>query len=90
MEPVAARLQRGVAVMIFWHLDDQGGFTAGDTETGLTAYAYPTSPSATSARRDPRRIAAMLVANEDPLWRTIAPGVARYDAENWARMGVPA
>jgi len=36
--------------MILYHLDKDGGFTAGDTETGRTAYAYPGSYSAFDAK----------------------------------------
>lgn len=73
--------------MIFWHMDDHGGFTAGDTETGLTSYAYPSSPNAGEARRNPASVARRMLAVEPGLWRTTT-SAAEYDCRNWARLGV--
>lgn len=46
--------------MILSHLDSQGGFTVGDTDTGATAYAFPTSTHATNAKRQPETVAAKM------------------------------
>ena len=43
------------------HMDDRGGFTCGDTETGHTAYAYPSSDHAVAAKRDPARVAVEML-----------------------------
>lgn len=41
-----------------------GAFVAGDTRTGVTSYAYPTSPHAREARHRPAIVAARMVAEE--------------------------
>jgi hypothetical protein len=58
--------------MILFKLDAQGGFTCGDTETGRTAYAYPTSSHAQAAKKQPELVAAKMMANENSssrIWR---------------------
>ncbi len=41
---------------IVYKLDQDGGFTCGDTETRMTAYAFPTSPYATAAKKRAKKI----------------------------------
>ena len=52
--------------MILYMLERDGGFLAGDTETGRAAYAYPSSDHARLARRHSGEIAAEMIhrANE--------------------------
>ena len=69
--------------MIEYLLDAQGGFTCGDTETGLTSYAYPTSTHATLARRVPERIAAEMVKAAK---RFAHLSRADYDTRNWQKI----
>jgi hypothetical protein len=47
--------------MITFKLLPDGGFVAGDTDTGRASYAYPTSSHATIARTMPARIAAEMM-----------------------------
>jgi hypothetical protein len=78
--------------MVVYEFGQDGSFVAGDTETGLTCYAYPTSPSATEAKRKGAalRIAKRMVAGELTWMREDgAPAAAlcrEYDARNWARL----
>lgn len=48
--------------MIRYLHQPDGGFLAGDTSTGIAAYAYPTSTHGSMARRDPGRAARAMVA----------------------------
>ncbi|NUB25743.1 hypothetical protein [Azospirillum brasilense] len=59
----------------------EGGFLAGDTETGLTSYAFPTSTHATRARKHPAKIAAEMMASETASSRSAVPGAAARDAQ---------
>lgn len=45
-------------------LDCNGGFTCGDTDTRITAYAYASSTHARSARRHPADVAAEMLLHE--------------------------
>jgi hypothetical protein len=75
---------------ILYKLDAQGGFTCGDTETGRTAYAYPTSISADDAKHDPLRVARRMMKHENeskPGWRDAKP-YADKDAERMAVLTV--
>jgi hypothetical protein len=56
---------------ILFKLDSAGGFTVGDTATGRTAYAYPTSANASQARQLPYSVATemMIVENSLGSWR---------------------
>jgi len=71
--------------MVVWLMDDDGGFTAGDTATGRTGYAYPTSTHATLACRNPGATARKMM-------RAAAASigtphiVAECDARNWRRI----
>ena len=58
-----------------------GGFVAGDTVSRLTCYAYPSSTSATRAKKAPYTIAKEMVAGE-----RASSNRADYDARNWARL----
>ena len=62
---------------IMYHLDSDGGFSAGDTDTGITAYAYPTSAYANRAKRDPEKVARDMLAREGN--RPVMPD---YDTRN--------
>ena len=48
---------------IRYFLDAQGGFTVGDTLTGATCYAYPTSTHATDAKRRACAVAREMIAS---------------------------
>lgn len=52
---------------IIHKFDQSGGFAAGDTDTGLTSFAYPSSTHATDAKRNADKVAAEMMANEKPL-----------------------
>lgn len=56
---------------IIHKFDATGGFMAADTATGRSAYAFPTSPYATQANRNPVGIAAemMKAENAGGAWR---------------------
>jgi hypothetical protein len=71
---------------IVHHLDAQGGFTVGDTDTGRTRYAYPTSAHAKWAARNPDREAAMMIASANRYAGPNARETADYDARNWLRL----
>lgn len=66
------------------HLDQQGGFTCGDTETMHTAYAYPSSIHARDAKRDPDKAVAEMLRHANYL-NPLLPGdiVARANERNW-------
>jgi hypothetical protein len=74
--------ERGMTMAIQFKLLADGGFVAGDTETGRTSYAYPTSPHATMARTMPERIAAEMIASAN----RVSGDTADYDARMWAKM----
>jgi hypothetical protein len=56
---------------IIYTFDDDGAFIAGDTATGRTCYAYPTSTHATKAKKIPQRVAREMMRSENRLgaWR---------------------
>jgi hypothetical protein len=62
-----------------------GGFVCGDTETRITSYAYPTSTHATSAKRNPTKVAAEMMANQV---RYGLPHEVAYDELMWGRLEV--
>ncbi len=69
---------------IFHALTVDGAFVCGDTKSGFTSYAYPTSPHAVAARRKPKETAAEMIANETAFTgRNKAPSVEDYDRRNW-------
>lgn len=61
-----------------------GGFFAHDTETGATCYAFPSSPSAVAARRNPERVAAEMIAKQREL--SIMPIYQEHNAYIRSRM----
>ena len=74
---------------IVYKLDSDGGFTCGDTESRVTVYAYPTSPMASSAKRDPLATATVRLERENRAsFRGSPLIVADYDARNWRVLGV--
>ena len=62
--------------------DQDCGFVAGDTETGMTSYAHPDSLFAGQATRKPGKAAAEMLAATPPLLRRGKWGGA-YDRSNW-------
>jgi hypothetical protein len=71
---------------IVFYFDAQGGFTVGDTETRVTAYAYPTSPHATNAKKHATQVAAEMVDGQNRSWRGFDHLVAASDDYNWTRL----
>ncbi len=71
--------------MIKFKLDKDGGFTCGDTQTGVTVYSYPTSIHANAAKRNPET-AARSILGEQGSYRGDPAIVWEYDMRNWARL----
>lgn len=71
---------------IVFKLLPDGGFVAGDTESRMTSYAYPTSPLAKVARHSPKTVAEEMLAREMPFFR-VAPSILEYDQRNWIILG---
>lgn len=72
---------------IVFKLLPDGAFVAGDTESKQTCYAFPSSSSATSARKSPERVAADMMKRESVLSDAMRDRVAvGYDARNWERL----
>lgn len=69
--------------ILHMHTTD-GAFIAGDSETGLTSYAYPSSEFAEKARRTPTKVAAEMMESESGWARKVAPGAVQRDAERMA------
>ena len=59
--------------MILYKMQPDGSFVAGDTERDVTAYAYPTSPNAVKAQRDPVGVAKDMTFREDKRLRANLP-----------------
>lgn len=70
---------------VVYKLDAAGGFTCGDTETRVTLYAYPSSETATKARKQPLVVATASLAGEAK-YRTGNKIEADYDARHWAKL----
>lgn len=70
--------------IIFRMLDD-GGFVAGDRDSEMTSYAYPSSPHAILAKKYPKLIAEEMLASERSDYRKI-PAIQEYDAANWRKI----
>lgn len=68
--------------MIVHTFDKDGGFIAGDTDTGLTCYAYPSSTHATQAKRASAKVAAKMMKNE----RSTVHDRSEYDGRHWAKL----
>lgn len=69
---------------IVFKLLDDGGFVVGDTDTGRTAYAYPTSPFATKAKKSPVNVAKAMMRNVARDGRSST--VIAYDTRNWTKL----
>lgn len=67
---------------IAYRLLPDGGFVCGDTQTGLTSYAYQTSTHAERARRHPKLVAREMCGAEDAICRVL-PSVRGADARHW-------
>lgn len=70
--------------IVFKMLDD-GGFVAGDRDSEMTSYAYPSSPHAIVAKKYPKLVAEEMIENERMNYRAI-PAVKEYDRKNWLFM----
>lgn len=68
--------------MIYHALDSNGGFVCGDSVTGITSYAYPTSEHATKAKKKPGQVALEMIKWEMNLPRDSDSG-RQYDMRNW-------
>jgi hypothetical protein len=64
-------------MIVFAH-DNQGNFIAGDTDTGVTGYAYSSSTYADMAKCSPDRVAKLMLHNT-------ASG-QDYNQRNWERL----
>ena len=72
---------------VIFKLCRDGSFVAGDTATGHTSYAYPTTPNATQAKRRPAKVAAEMIERANAYARhCTASIVAEYDARNFVRL----
>ena len=70
---------------IVFGFDDVGGFIAGDTVTGRTSYAYPSSHHAVTAKRSAVRTAVQMMRQENEN-TCRCQHADQYDARNWARL----
>lgn len=71
---------------VFKMLED-GGFVAGDEDSRMTAYAYPSSPHANVAKRYPKLVAEEMLEAERSSYRKI-PAVQEHDRKNWLLLGI--
>lgn len=64
-----------------------GSFTVGDSETGFTCYAFPSSTFAEQAKNLPDEIARIMMDDENDLaYARKAIAVKGYDRMNWKRI----
>lgn len=70
---------------IYFAHEPSGGFTAGDSDTGHTAYAYWSSVNWQQAKRDPHGVACRMMAQENAYARN-ARNILDYDLRNWCRL----
>jgi hypothetical protein len=77
-----------IGPMIVFNLLPDGGFVAGDTRTRFTAYAYPTSENARTAKMLPVTTATtmMEIENNRPGDRAARKA---FDDRNWLRLEEP-
>jgi hypothetical protein len=61
---------------------DDGGFVAGDCDSEMTSYAYPSSPHALVAKNHPKAVAEDMLGSERIEYRAV-PAVKEYDRKNW-------
>jgi len=71
--------------MIYHTLGQDGSFTCGDSVTGITVYAYPTSQHATEAKKNADKTAIEMLANEIASLHCGRIG-QEYDLNNWKRI----
>jgi hypothetical protein len=77
----------GIKEMAIVHKILKGGaFVCGDTESGITSYAYPTSPSADLARKLPVAVATDMMRREHETLKFTLGTRADYDARNWDQL----
>ncbi len=77
---------------IMFKIEADGGFLAGDTATGRTMYAYPTSPAAEQGARSPLAAAGLML---DRWWGPVSvdahtqlgADLIRQHIAHWARLG---
>ena len=70
---------------VVYKLLKNGGFVAGDAESGVTSYAYPTSPYALTAKKHPKAVAEEMLEFEQVNFRS-SETIQEYDQRNWARL----
>ena len=76
--------KRANKVVFGW--DSNNGFVAGEVNSGITAYAYPTSEHAKRAMNDPECVAAEMLNEESQV--IPLPGIRdEYDHANWELLG---
>lgn len=72
---------------LYYSLANDGSFTTGDSETGLTCYAFPTSSHATKAKRMPLAVAGEMMRNDNGMdYARKSLAVKHYDRVNWKRI----
>ena len=67
--------------IVFKMLED-GAFVAGDRGSGMTSYAYPSSPHANVAKKHPKAVAEDMLGSERQDFRNIQ-AIKEYDRKNW-------
>ena len=67
---------------IIFKMEANGGFVCGDTETGLTAYAYPTSQNASDAKHNAANVATRMLSTR----KLGDTDHSDYDKRNWGRL----
>lgn len=73
--------------ILYGHTSD-GGFISADQQTGLTAYAYPTSYSATRAVKHGSEVAQQLIEGEQYRIESREIRYVDYDYRNWYKIGI--
>lgn len=66
--------------MILWKILPDGDFVCGDTESKVTSYAFPRSPFATEAVKDPNGVALKMISAEKGTPNDFSK---EYDVFNW-------
>jgi len=75
--------------MIVHRLLDCGAFVAGDTDTGETSYAYPTSDHARRAKRYPDLVAREMIKRANASASFMPSDISGpYNARQWASLSV--
>ncbi len=70
-----------MALRVLCDLDEHGGFTAVDLETGISAYAYPTSILALAAKKQPIKTARRMIKAELMISHLHTGEIQRRDRE---------